>query len=356
MKTLVIAAGLTAFASLSAAMFLNKALDAERASNAKLEARIASLEAEQRALAEQRSAMPPMLMAAPPPVAVPEPARMQARVASAARPTAAPPPAPPQPNAEMMERLREQHRQLMNDPEFRAGMRAQQRRGLMHTYPSLARDLGISREEASELLDLLAEQQLRMSEESRGFDAASPEEHQRRFAAQRAQSERELQALLGTEKFREWTDYQQTTPARHEARRVQDMLSAVDMPLTDSQSKQMVATFAREQQRMQEESTRILEANGRRPDAFERFRELNEQRQTRIIDALAGVLNSQQLEHYRETVEEELQMQRAQERIMRAQREAQGQTGNWASFSSGSFNVVDAHGVVVPAAGAQTEQ
>ena len=97
--------------------------------------------------------------------AEPQPARRFAQVLSFDTSTSSRAAVPPD-QAKMRERFARQQQALMNDPEYRTALRKQQRLSLVRQYPDLMEDLEITREQADQLLDLLADQQMESMQEA----------------------------------------------------------------------------------------------------------------------------------------------------------------------------------------------
>jgi hypothetical protein len=137
-------------------------------------------------------------------------------------------------------------------------------------------------------------------------DPAKYEEVQRKSSEQMRTDLAEVRSVLGEAKYREFEEYQAMLGVRQEADRLRTTLAGAGVPLDDSLRKPLVKTLYEQQQKlMQQEQLKSVE---------------NYQRQRR--EALARVLTPQQIKVIEEQQEAELQLQRAQLRIMRAQQEA----------------------------------
>src|SRR5690606_19044802 len=116
--------------------------------------------------------------------------------------------------------------------------------------------IGLAPAEVDKLLELLAVHQDRSSavfdraRQSSNDPAAQPHvaaalEENRRIAAA------ELQQLLGS-KYAQWQDYQQTRPAWIQRGDLQAVLNAAGTPLTDAQSRSLIATLSAEERSFRE--------------------------------------------------------------------------------------------------------
>jgi ribosomal protein L12E/L44/L45/RPP1/RPP2 len=254
---------------------------------------------------------------------------------------------------EQMNASMERQRTLMKDPEYREAMHAQQKMMLMRSNPNVARDLDLSPEQMDQLFGTLAEQQVRGMENMNAFqwseqtDPAKMQEMNRKATEQVRANEAELKRALGETKYREWQEYQALSGVRWEADRVRASLASAGVPLDDNLVKPLLKSLQEQQQKMIEQMTAnvaaanaaaanapaqgqivaragfITEPNSN--DVLEMQRKSMEymaQNQRRQRDALARVLSPEQVKIIEEEQEAELQMQRAQLRIMQAQKDA----------------------------------
>jgi len=260
------------------------------------------------------------------------------------------------PMAPDQERMREQVKQsmerqaaLLRDPEYREAMLAQQKMGARQSNPNLARDLDLSPEQADRLFSTLAEQQLRAMETTSPMlwseqpDPAKMQELQRKMMDQQRANEMEVKRVLGEAKFREYQEYQSLSGVRWEAERVRTALANAGMPLEENLTKPLLKTLQEQQQKMMQQmaaaagpqnqlvaasgvgATLVTSSDGVSGNMIEmqeKSVELQAQHQKRQREALARVLTPEQLKVIEDEHKMELQMQRAQIKMMRAQQEA----------------------------------
>jgi len=260
------------------------------------------------------------------------------------------------PMAPDQERMREQVKQsmerqaaLLRDPEYREAMLAQQKMGARQSNPNLARDLDLSPEQADRLFSTLAEQQLRAMETTSPMlwseqpDPAKMQELQRKMMDQQRANEMEVKRVLGEAKFREYQEYQSLSGVRWEAERVRTALANAGMPLEENLTKPLLKTLQEQQQKMMQQmaaaagpQNQLIAASGvgatvvtssdgvsgNMIEMQEKAVELQAQHQKRQREALARVLTPEQLKVIEDEHKMELQMQRAQIKMMRAQQEA----------------------------------
>jgi hypothetical protein len=371
MRKSVIALGIAALTCGTASAYLWQELRTTREEAQVLQARIAQLEHASSTPSTQ--SMPSArIESAPfdaPPAPAPRPA-IQAKTtvtrnAPAASFTAVPQagmialaaPGALRTDPEMRRRMQEnfeQQRKMLQDPEYRELMRSQQKMGLKHMYGDMESMLGLSREEAQRVLDVLAEQQLRSMEQQRPFlppadgsppDQAAMREQQRYFAELKRKNDAELAAALGP-KYSEWQDYQQNTWSRSQVMRLRESLAGSDEPLRQDQLKPLVQAIAREQQQMQMSSMRAQYPSGSAgPEAQlrmqEEWLERTAQSHERIRNAVSSLLTPSQLQQLQEQQDQERKMQELNLRMQRArlaEAAARGEDPNQPSVNVATSN------------------
>jgi hypothetical protein len=114
-------------------------------------------------------------------------------------------------------------------------------------YPDLARELGMTPEQAEALYDLLMkhESEMRALPPYSGSDAALRQEVERAQKDLQAKQKAELDAaLVGREQ--QWREYQPTIDARQRVSELTNMVASTS-PLNEAQARQLVATVVAEQ-------------------------------------------------------------------------------------------------------------
>jgi hypothetical protein len=229
--------------------------------------------------------------------------------------------------------------EMMKDPEYRKARLAQTRMSLPQNYPDLVEELGLTPEEADRLFSLMAENQLEMSDLSMAAatingvppDPAAMEDVNRRRPEMQRRHDDALMSMLGSSRYSQYQDYQQTRPARQQVLQLSRALEGVGMPLTAEQSRPLTAAYIAEQKRQREEIQRLASSNTRQLGPQEQARMLEERYEQqaesnrRLLDTAKAHLSSQQLETLQASLDQQLAMNRASSRLLRQQMEAQGQ-------------------------------
>lgn len=157
-------------------------------------------------------------------------------------------PAADKPAAEKDGAELDRQRRLYADPVYRAAEIASIRLEQQTEYPQLAAELGLSKEEADRLLDLLAEQSLRQRE-SATKQLQSGDDWEQWQKKLSEQQEQERRALLGEERFQAWTEYVKGAGARELVSQLRTELATSSSPLSEVQVKPLAQALAAEQQR-----------------------------------------------------------------------------------------------------------
>lgn len=278
-------------------------LRAEREKAAEIATRLTAAEsmrpAQAAATQVPENVMPPAAAVTnPPPVATPvviapAPANQQ----SAAR-------APESPMKGMLE--------AMSTPEAQDAMRAMMRREMTRMHPDIEQELGITAQEKQKLFDLLSNQDQDITSMMLAMqDPSAARDMQRKMVeAERAQ-EAKVSTLLGS-KYPKWVEYQSTIDARQEVDQLRRTLSASETPLSEDQSRQLVAAFAAEKRRTRKEDRDWTNSAAalNSPDFMQEGLQREAESQNRLVDAASPILNPAQRDRYKRQVEQEAAMMR----------------------------------------------
>lgn len=239
----------------------------------------------------------------------------------------------------------ERQRTLLRDPEYREAMRTQQKMMLTRGNPDVAKDLNLTADQVDRLFGTLADQTLRSMDHMNMWeeqpDPAKLQEQQRKAAEQARVNEAELKGVLGDAKYREWQEYQQLAGVRWEASRVRTSLANAGMPLDENLAKPLLKVLQEQQkqemQRLQQHAAKQSNAvtasvgfvtsgtgDSNIIQLMTNSQESLAKTQKQQREALARVLTPEQLKIIEEEQNAELQMQRVQLQLMRAQQAAGG--------------------------------
>jgi hypothetical protein len=156
--------------------------------------------------------------------------------------------------------------------------------------------LGISDEKANELLDLLADQQTRMTDRYRGQDGQPPKPVDFREVQQKNNAE--IAALIGQDKMDEWTAYQQSLPDRSQVNMVNQQLTEAGVQaMSDNQRTEMLAAVTEERQRLPRPT---ITQEMTPEEQFAQSNEWQAEYDKALLDRARSILNSEQYAAYKE--------------------------------------------------------
>jgi hypothetical protein len=265
-----------------------------------------------------RPQVQPAVAAAPPPAASPATTTAPAAPPAKAAVQAA--------SAVLMADSAQRQKKLLEDSEFRRARINQVRGNIQLRFPNLAKDLGLSQQEADGLLTLIAEYQLRAEAVMADAMAAGNSPPPALIAdLTRAQKEHEQQyksamaALIGPERAAAYQDYEETAPSRQRGNNLATMLTQAGKPLTPAQSKSLTALIVAEQRRREDE-LKTMAASGQPLQQSQADRAIDSDR--RVLSAAAGFLDAQQVELVRARFEQVAARTRASASVQQRQMEA----------------------------------
>ena len=131
---------------------------------------------------------------------------------------------------------------------FQKMMRSQIKANNKRLYADVGPALGLSKDEAAKLVDLLTEQQVDSFGKAR--EVADPAERKTLIDEARRDNQAQITDLLGATKAEQLKDYQDTLPARQELEMMSRQLEGSDTALSDDQNKRMLAALVEERKRV----------------------------------------------------------------------------------------------------------
>lgn len=307
MKNLAAVLAVAVLATGGVAVKLWRDLQAEHGRAAELATRVAAAESKRSAQAAAPSPIEAAIAAA----ASAQPLNAEAPPAQVSAPPV-PQSAPAAAGSPMKQML-----DAMNTPEMRAMMRS----SVAQMYPDIEQVLGLTAQEKTRLLDLLAEEGM----ESAGLmfdgpqDPAARREMQRKVVEADAAHDAKVSALLGN-RYPKWEEYQGTTAARQEVDSLQRTLRNSGSPLSETQATQLVSAFAAEKTRSARELRQWSRSSAaiNSPDLMQETVQRTVESQNRLVGVAAPILGPEQLDRYKRQVERETTMLRATMSMMGA--------------------------------------
>jgi hypothetical protein len=223
--------------------------------------------------------------------------------------------------------------QMLGTPEGQEMLKTQLRMMLPQQYPGIGMELGLSPAETEKLFDMLVKQQVNSAGIGLNIlgggsqDAAAMRETRRKAEELQRANQAELAAMLG-DKMPKYEEYQKTLPLRQQVTQLQAALGTGNNALSDAQGKQLIAALAAEQSQIQRERNNTPRPPQQGPrdqqalieQQLERAAEDNR----RMVNAARAHLNPQQLDSYRQMLEQRQNLQRTLTRSISSQMGDQG--------------------------------
>jgi hypothetical protein len=209
---------------------------------------------------------------------------------------------------------------MMKDPSMREMMRSQQKAAINMMYGGLFKEINLSPEEKEKLTGILTETQMKSVENAKGLfggtkEGEPPEDATKLLADAKKQSDAEIKALLGDERYAQFTEYQKNIGERMQLDQLKTRLEGENLALQDAQSAQLL-------QAMKEEKAAVpapipSDATQSPADVKSLMTSENIDKQLqwmddynrRVLDRAAQFLTPEQLKSYREMQEQQASMQ-----------------------------------------------
>jgi len=226
-------------------------------------------------------------------------------------------------------------------------MRSQIRVTNRRLYADVGTELGLSRDDANKLIDLISDQQ------SQDFGEAGemmdPVQRGARFEQLRRENKAAIIDLIGAAGADALEEYQQSLPSRQELAMLSGQFEGTDSALTADQSKRMLAVLVEERKRVPMPTT--FGGSTTQEEAMKSFGDWQADYNERIATQARGILTSSQLQAFEEYQQwqKEMRDQVAKMRPVRMPRGAAGATFNFATTAVAGDAVL-----VQPAEAAET--
>ncbi len=206
---------------------------------------------------------------------------------------------------------------MMKDPAMREMMREQQKVAINMMYSGLFKDLKLSPDEKEKLKNILTDSQMKNIEGAQGMlgkKEGAPDETQKLFDEGKKQTEAEIKALLGDERFAQYEDYQKNLGERMQVDQFKTQLAGQNLALQDQQTAQLLQILKDEKAA----TPPIIPTDNTQFPRRELFTEDNLINQTkwtedynrRVLDRAGQFLTPEQLTQYRTFQEQQASMQK----------------------------------------------
>jgi hypothetical protein len=184
-------------------------------------------------------------------------------------------------------------------------------------YGGLFKDLKLSPEEKDKLKELLTDSQMKNIEAAQGMfggkDGAA-EDATKQIADSKKQTDAEIKALLGDERFAQYQEYQKSVGERMQLDQLRNQLASANMPLDDAQAAQLMQIMKDEKAAspapISDDQTQLPKKDTFTSENLEKQLAWMDDYNRRVLDRAAQVLTPDQFKQYQSFQEQQASMQK----------------------------------------------
>jgi hypothetical protein len=207
---------------------------------------------------------------------------------------------------------------MMKDPAMREMMREQQKAAIGMMYSGLFKDLNLSPDEKEKLKALLTDSQMRALEGSQALfgndDKAAAAEAEKQVAETKKQTDAEIKALLGDERFAQYQDYQKNMGERMQLDQFKSRLTGDNLAMRDDQAVQMLQIMKEEKAAvppvLPTDQTQFPKKDTLTSENIEKQIQWMQDYNQRVLARAGNVLTPEQFKQYQTFLQEQESMQR----------------------------------------------
>ena len=213
---------------------------------------------------------------------------------------------------------------MMSDPAMKEMMRSQQKTMIDTMYATLFKEMNLTPEERQKFSDLLLDQQTKTMEAGMGiFEEGGLTNLTQSVQARQKESEEQLKALLGEERFTQYQEYQKTVGDRMQLDQLRRQMDTAGAPVQDEQLQQLLALTKEERERVPApfpQDPQGAAANMEQMlsgENMEKQMAWQEEINRRVLERATTVLTPDQLKAYEQFQTQQINMQKLGLKMMR---------------------------------------
>lgn len=208
---------------------------------------------------------------------------------------------------------------MMKDPAMREMMREQQKAVINMMYSGLFKDLKLSPDEKEKFKTLLTDAQMRNVEAAQGLFGGTQkeggaEDAGKQIADAKKQTDEEIKALLGDERFAQYQDYSKNIGERMQLDQLKNQLAAENLPLRDEQMTQLLQAMKEEKTLLppaiSDDQTQVPKKDTFTAENLDKQLKWMDEYNRRVLDRAGQILSPDQLKQYQTFQEQQASMQK----------------------------------------------
>ena len=207
---------------------------------------------------------------------------------------------------------------MMKDPAMREMVREQQKATINMMYSGLFKELKLSPEEKEKFKTLLSDAQMKNIENAQGIfgdkKEGAMEDTQKLVNETKKQTDAEIKALLGDERFAQYDDYQKNIGERMQLDQLKSKLEAENLPLQEPQMAQLLQIMKEEKSAVPPviptDNTQFPKKELFTVENLDKQMQWMEDYNRRVLQRAGQVLTPEQMKQYRDFQEQQASMQK----------------------------------------------
>ncbi len=208
---------------------------------------------------------------------------------------------------------------MMKDPAMREMMREQQKVMINMMYGGLFKELNLSPEEKDKFKELLTDSQMGKVAATQSLlggtqDEATTAAAKQSVADAKKQSEADIKALLGEQRYAQYEDYQKNVGERMQLDQLKTQLAGENAPLRDEQTAQLLQIMKEEKLALPPaipaDQSEMPDKDTFTPQKMDEQLKWMDQYNARVADRAKSVLTPEQFINYQKFQEQQASMQK----------------------------------------------
>lgn len=217
---------------------------------------------------------------------------------------------------------------MFTDPEMKKSMRVQQLVGIRMMYGDAAKELGLTPEDAEQLMEILADRQMDISASAMAnMDSNAPDKdtQTKKLAETQKRYTEQLQSVLGEERYKKFQAYEGSIGDRFMLQQFEGQFAASGSPLEVAQKDKLLGLMREERVKTPADAKSLM--NNTNPqqqmealqsdEAIGKFVSGQEEFNRRVLNRARDVLNADQVATLEKVQQQQLEFMKVQVKMSR---------------------------------------